>query len=120
MAVGGLIRSWGEHWQDAPTRIGDKLAGLIGAHPGEVVIADSTTINLFKLLVRALMIHPERNTVISDVLNFPTDLYTVRGALGMLNQGHQLFLLESEDGIRVSVNDYQQALLEECCAKMKM
>ena len=109
----GLIRSWGEHWYDAPTRIGDKLAGLIGAHPGEVVIADSTTINLFKLVVSALMIHPERKTVISDVLNFPTDLYTVRGALGMLNQGHQLVLLESEDGIKISLDEYQQALNED-------
>jgi len=108
----GLIRSWGAHWYDAPTRIGDQLAGLIGAHPGEVIIADSTTINLFKLVISALMIHPDRKEVLSDVLNFPTDLYTIRGALAMLNRGHTLVLLESKDGIRISLSDYQHALNE--------
>jgi kynureninase len=108
----GLIRSWGAHWYDAPTKIGDQLAGLIGAHPGEVVIADSTTINLFKLVISALTIDPERKGVISDVLNFPTDLYTIRGALEMFNRGHSLVLLESEDGIEISIADYQQALNE--------
>ena len=108
----GLIRSWTEYWYDAPTRIGDQLAGLIGANPGEVIIADSTTINLFKLVISALEIHPNRKVVISDTLNFPTDLYTIRGALTMLNQGHELVLLESSDGIRISMEDYQQALSE--------
>lgn len=106
----GLIRSWGESWYDAPTRIGDKLAGLIGAQPGQVTIADSTTINLFKLVVSALVRQPERKEVISDVLNFPTDLYTIRGALDMLNQGHRLVLLGSEDGLSISSADYCRAL----------
>jgi kynureninase len=105
-----LIRSWGERWYDAPTRIGDKLAGLIGAHPGEVIIADSTTINLFKLVISALAINADRKEIISDVLNFPTDLYTIRGAIQLLNRGHQLRLLDSEEGIQISLEDYQQAL----------
>lgn len=105
-----LIRSWGERWYDAPTRIGDRLAGLIGAQPGEVILADSTTINLFKLVISALAINPNRKRIISDVLNFPTDLYTIRGAIQMLNQDHSLVLLESDDGIRISLDDYQQAL----------
>lgn len=106
----GLIRSWGECWYDAPIRIGDKLAGLIGAHPGEVVIADSTTINLFKLVVSALDINAERKEIISDVLNFPTDLYTIRGAIQLLNRGHKLILLDSQDGIQISLDDYVQSL----------
>ncbi len=108
----GLIRSWGESWYDAPTRIGDKLAGLIGAHPGEVIIADSTTINLFKLVVSALSINSQRKQIISDVLNFPTDLYTIHGAVQMLNQGHSLLLLESQDGITLSLDDLKKALNE--------
>lgn len=108
----GLIRSWGEHWYDAPTRIGDKLAGLIGAEPGEVIIADSTTINLFKLVISALTLNANRKEIISDVLNFPTDLYTIRGALAMLNRGHELVLLESSNGVKISMDDYQQALSE--------
>jgi len=106
----GLIRSWGERWYDAPTRIGDKLAGLIGAHPGEVILADSTTINLFKLVVSALAINSDRIEIISDVLNFPTDLYTIRGAIQLLNRGHTLTLLNSEDNIQISLDDYQRAL----------
>jgi kynureninase len=109
----GLIRSWGECWYDAPKRIGDKLAGLIGAHPGEVILADSTTINLFKLAVSALAINSERKGIISDVLNFPTDLYTIRGAIQLLNRGHSLTLLDSEDGIQISLEAYQQALNED-------
>jgi kynureninase len=106
----GLIRSWGERWYNAPNRIGDKLAGLIGAHPGEVILADSTTINLFKLVVSALGLNPERKGIISDVLNFPTDLYTIRGAIQLLNRGHSLTLLDSEEGIQISLEAYQQAL----------
>jgi kynureninase len=106
----GLIRSWGERWYDAPKRIGDKLAGLIGANPGEVILADSTTINLFKLVVSALAIKSERKEIISDVLNFPTDLYTIRGAIQLLNQGHTLILLESQEGIQISLDAYHQAL----------
>jgi kynureninase len=106
----GLIRSWGERWYDAPKRIGDKLAGLIGARPGEVILADSTTINLFKLVISALAINSNRKGVISDVLNFPTDLYTIRGAIQLLNRGHSLTLLDSEDGIQISLDAYQQAL----------
>jgi kynureninase len=106
----GLIRSWGERWYEAPTRIGDKLAGLIGAQPGEVILADSTTINLFKLVISALTIQSNRRQVISDVLNFPTDLYTIRGAIQLLNQGHALTLLESADSIQIALEDYQQAL----------
>ena len=106
----GLIRSWGERWYDAPKRIGDKLAALIGANPGEVILADSTTINLFKLVVSALTIKSGRNQIISDVLNFPTDLYTIRGAIQLVNRGHSLTLLDSEDGIQISLDAYQQAL----------
>ena len=60
----GLIRSWNEGWIDAPTRIGGKIAPLIGAEAGEVIAADSTSVNLFKLLVAGLRRdQSERNTV---------------------------------------------------------
>jgi kynureninase len=53
-------------------------------------------------VVSALGLNSERKEIISDVLNFPTDLYTIRGAIQLLNQGHTLILLESDDGIRIS------------------
>ena len=77
-----LIRSWNEGWIEAPQRIGDRIAPIIGAAPGEVIVADSTSVNLFKLLVAALRIHPTRRTIVSEQGNFPTDLQIAEGALG--------------------------------------
>ena len=76
----GLIRSWNSAgWFDMPQRLGNKIAQLIGAGPGEVVATDSTSINLFKVLSTALSIAaidaPQRNTLVSERSNFPTDLY---------------------------------------------
>ena len=76
----GLIRSWNSAgWFDMPQRLGDKIAKLIGAAPGEVVATDSTSINLFKVLSTALTISaldtPQRKVLVSERSNFPTDLY---------------------------------------------
>jgi kynureninase len=76
-----LIRSWNEGWIDAPARIGAKLAPLIGARPHEVTIADSTSVNLFKLMVAALRIDPERRTLVTELGNFSTDLHIAEGAV---------------------------------------
>ena len=75
----GLIRSWNSaDWINAPRRVGAKIARLIGAGPHEVVVADSTSVNLHKLIVAALSARPGRHTVVSEPGNFPTDLYMVR------------------------------------------
>ena len=79
----GLIRSWNDHdWIDAPLRVGNKIAKLIGALPGEVVVCDSTSVNLFKLIGAALAARPDRCVVLSEPGNFPTDLYMAEGAIG--------------------------------------
>lgn len=73
---GGLIRSWNAAgWINLAERIGDKIATLIGAKPGEVMVADSTSINLYKALSAAAWAAPNRPYIISERLNFPTDLY---------------------------------------------
>jgi kynureninase len=78
----GLIRSWNDcDWIGAPRRVGDKIARLIGAAPGEVVVADSTSTNLFKLISVALAAQPGRREVLSEPGNFPCDLYVIEGAL---------------------------------------
>ncbi|MBN1121159.1 MAG: kynureninase [Anaerolineae bacterium] len=105
-----LIRSWGENWYDAPTRIGDKIAPIIGAQPGEVIVGDSTTVNLFKLVTAALSLRPGQTKIISDVLNFPTDLYTIQGVIDLLGQDHELILLPADDGIAISMEAYKAAL----------
>jgi kynureninase len=87
----GLIRSWNAaHWIDAPRRIGDKIARLIGAASGEVVVADSTSVNLFKLLAGALSLQPERHFILTETGNFPTDLYIAQGLIDLLGGKHAL------------------------------
>ncbi|OQW45245.1 MAG: kynureninase [Proteobacteria bacterium SG_bin6] len=74
-----LIRGWNDGWIDAPTRIGDKIARLIGAAPGEVIACDSTSVNLYKLIVAALRARP--GVLLSEAGNFPTDLHIAEGAV---------------------------------------
>lgn len=76
--AGGLIRSW-DMWVDMPQRVGDRLAPLIGARPGEVVVHDSTTVNLYQLVHAALALRPERKVIAVDAGEFPTDRYVVDG-----------------------------------------
>lgn len=86
-----LIRSWTKNaWIELPRRIGDKIGRLIGAAPGQVVVADSTSINVFKLLAAALGLRPERHVILSDNANFPTDLYMAQGLIALLDRGHEL------------------------------
>lgn len=76
----GLITSWlGAEWSTAPQRIGDKIASIIGAAPGEVIATDSTSINIFKALTAALSLQPDRGVILSESGNFPTDVYMMQG-----------------------------------------
>lgn len=76
----GLIRSWNDaDWIGAARRVGGKIAPLIGAQPREVVAADSTSVNLFKLIAAALDMRPGRKVILSEPGNFPTDLYMIAG-----------------------------------------
>ena len=79
-----LIRSWNAHdWIGAPQRIGARIARLIGARPNEVIVADSTSVNLFKLLVAAARLS-ERPALLSEAGNFHTDLHIASGAAELL------------------------------------
>ncbi len=96
----GLIRSWNSAgWFDMPQRLGNKIAQLIGAAPGEVVATDSTSINLYKVLSAALHMAaedaPTRKVLISERSNFPTDLYIAEGLCRQ--RGLRLVLVEPED-----------------------
>ncbi|AWB92749.1 kynureninase [Aeromicrobium chenweiae] len=75
---GRLIRGWSESWVDLPVAVGDELgAALLGAASGQTVIADSTSVNLYKLLHAAAGVRPGRDEIVIDVTNFPTDRYLV-------------------------------------------
>ena len=80
-----LIASWNRHdWIDWPVRIAAKLAPIVGARPSELLIADSTSVCLFKLLAAAARARPGRRTILSQQRNFPTDLYVAQGVAEML------------------------------------
>jgi kynureninase len=87
----GLIRSWNEaDWINAPRRIGAKIAPLIGAAPDNVIAADSTTVNLFKVLSAALALRPRRQKIITETRNFPTDNYIAEGVIRQTGGAHRL------------------------------
>ena len=95
-----LIKSWNTAgWFQMPLKVGNKIARLIGAKDHEVVAADSTSINLFKVLSVALSIakadHPEKNTILSERTNFPTDLYIAEALCK--ERGYQLKLVEAQE-----------------------
>ena len=102
-----LIRGWNDGWLAAPGRIGDRLGGLIGAAPGQVVVDDSTTVNLYKAMMAALALRPKRTRIITDALNFPTDLYLLEGCVRTLGNRHEIVRLPSADGDTID----QQTLL---------
>ncbi len=95
---GGLIRSWNDAgWIDLPFVVGDRIGQLIGAPVGSVVAADSTSVNLFKLLSAALAMRPGRTVIVSEATNFPTDLYMAQGLAALLDRGHELRLVAAAD-----------------------
>jgi kynureninase len=92
----GLIASWNKHgWVDWPTTIAAGLAPIVGAQPNELLIADSTSVCLFKLLAAAVRARPGRTTILTQKRNFPTDLYVAQGLAEML--GLTLKAVEPDD-----------------------
>jgi kynureninase len=86
----GLAGSWNAAgWFDAPGRLGDKVARLMGAPPGSAVVADSVTINVFKMAGAALALSPQRRTILIEAETFPTDAYVIEG------------LAQLADGVRI-------------------
>ena len=105
-AVDAIAREWGwdlvggwEHWIDLPGAVGDRIGQLIGAAPGQVVVSDSTTVNLYKLAVAAMDASPGRTEIVGDRHDFPTVRYVLQGVAE--RAGGQLRLLETDpvDGL---------------------
>ncbi|HEV6967402.1 kynureninase, partial [Roseateles sp.] len=108
----GLIKSWNTAgWIDLPRRLGDRLAPWLGARPGEVLVADSTSINLYKVLHAALQLQQgKRRVVVSERSNFPTDNYIAQSVVRA--HGGELILAESPEDI--------PPLLDERCAVLML
>ncbi|MGE8658095.1 MAG: kynureninase [Achromobacter sp.] len=106
----GLIRSWNTAgWFELPSRLGDKLAGLLGAREGELVITDTTSLNIFKALAASLRIQqkrqPKRRVILSERDNFPTDLYMIQGMIDLLQQGYEMRLIDDALPLERALDD---------------
>jgi kynureninase len=88
-----LARSW-DHWVDLPARAGDVVGGLVGAAPGQVIVTDNTTVNLYKLATAALDARPGRRVIVTDHDNFPSDRYVMAGLAAQ--RGAELRMLDTD------------------------
>lgn len=105
-----LIRGW-ERWISLASQAGDVIAGLVDARPGEVVLADSTSVNLYKLASAALDARPGRSVIVTDDDNFPTDLYVLSGLAQA--RGYELRVVHSDVDAGVSTSDIEGALSDD-------
>ncbi|MEJ5219236.1 kynureninase [Cognatishimia sp. D5M38] len=95
---GELIRAWNSaDWMSLPQKVGDRIAGLIGAAPGSVATGDTLSIKVYQALAAALKMRPGRKVILSDKGNFPTDLYMAQGLIKTLDAGYELRTPAPED-----------------------
>ena len=92
-----LIRGWNQGWWESTSRVGDKIGQLIGAAAGQVIVGDTTSINLFKLTSAALNLLPDKKRIVTDTLNFPSDLYILQGCVQLLGHRHKILRIGSND-----------------------
>ncbi len=105
-----LIQIWNDGWIKTPNELGAKIARLVGAQADEILVTEATSINLFKLSTAALQARPDRKGVVSDVFNFPSDLYILQGIIDLLGKNHQLELISSADGITIPPEAVENAI----------
>lgn len=106
-----LITGWNRAgWMDQPRQLGDRIARLVGAEPGHVVLGDTLSIKVYQALAAALSLRPDRKVILSDTGNFPSDLYMAEGLVKSLDAGHELRVVAPE-AVHDHINDDVAALL---------
>ena len=109
-----LITSWNKHgWFQLPMKMGDKIAKLIGAAQGSVIVGDTLSINVFKVLSAALAKNPKRKVILSDNGNFPSDLYVAQGLSQFMNDGHVLRAVAPEKVLDSITDDIAVVMITE-------
>ncbi len=107
-----LIESWNKNWYTKPEVLGNKIAQIIGASDGEVIVSDSTSVNLYKLAKAAINFQKGKTRIVSDVFNFPTDLYILQGIIRELGNNYELVLANSKDEISIDLDDLKSKINE--------
>jgi kynureninase len=105
-----LIRSWNEHWMELPNKVAAKIAQVVGAQPDEIFVGDSTSINFYKLAFAALKTQESKTRIITDSLNFPTDIYVLQGLIEQQFKNHSLTIIESKDEKKITDEEIENAL----------
>ncbi|WP_372652343.1 kynureninase [Draconibacterium sp.] len=108
-----LIESWNRNWYQKPAQLGDRIAPIIGASAGEVIVSDSTSVNLYKLAHAALKLQKGKTTIVSDTLNFPTDLYILQGLLKEFGPEYQLELAQTANGITIDTDELKSKITKD-------
>lgn len=107
-----LIRSWNENWLVRIKSVREKISKIIGAEFEEVNICDSVSVNLFKLAYAALKLNSDRKEIITDSLNFPSDIYILESVKNILGNEHEFKILQSSDNVRISTEEIIEASSE--------
>jgi kynureninase len=107
MLIGGWNRAG---WMDLPRSLGDKIAALIGAEAGHVVLGDTLSIKVYQALAAAVEMAPSRRVILSDTGNFPSDLYMAEGLCRTLGRGYQLKTVAPED-VAAAIDDSVAVLM---------
>lgn len=106
-----LIGGWNKAgWMDMPTRVGNRIARLIGAEPGHVVMGDTLSIKVYQALASSIQMNPGRRVILSDTGNFPSDLYMAQGLCRTLGQGYTLKTVPPED-VLAAIDDTVAAVM---------
>lgn len=105
-----LIRSWNEEWFTKNIELGDKIALIAGASKGEVIVTDTTSVNLYKLAHAALKFKEGRRRIVTDELNFPSDLYILQGLVKDFGEGYELVVVSSRDGMTIDTGDLKEKI----------
>lgn len=109
---GQLIKAWNTaDWMALPKKVGDRIAGLIGAPEGSVATGDTLSIKVYQALAAALKMNPERRVILSDNGNFPSDLYMAQGLIGTIDKGYELRTPAPEDVAEAITEDVAVVML---------
>ncbi|OIQ31311.1 MAG: kynureninase [Alphaproteobacteria bacterium MedPE-SWcel] len=109
-----LIRAWNTaDWMELPQKVGDRIAGLIGAAPGSVATGDTLSIKVYQALAAALKLRPTRRVILSDTGNFPSDLYMAQGLIATIGKDYELITVAPEEVADAISEDVAAVMLTE-------
>ena len=105
-----LIRSWNDHWLELSSRLSHKIAKIVGARADEIFVGDSTSLNFFKLVHGTLTSSGSKSKIITDSLNFPSNLYVLQGMIENHFPAFSVNILDSKDGITIDENLIEKSI----------